>query len=66
MMRQMTILCISILSSLNGLNGLTISHHLTKGREPLQICTRDCFDSGMHLLFPAKAIKFKTKGQEDN
>jgi hypothetical protein len=37
---------------------------LTKGREPLPIY-RDCFDSGMTLIFLAKATNFKMKGQED-
>eukprot|EP00978_Attheya_sp_CCMP212_P017565 scaffold46967_cov52-Attheya_sp.AAC.5 len=37
---------------------------LTKGREPLPIC-RDCYDSGMNLVFSAKATNFKTQGQED-
>jgi hypothetical protein len=37
---------------------------LTKGREPLPIC-RDCFDSGMNLVFSAKGTHFKTKGKED-
>eukprot|EP00978_Attheya_sp_CCMP212_P033842 scaffold138702_cov92-Attheya_sp.AAC.1 len=44
--------------------GLKISCCLTKGREPLPIC-RDCFDSGMNLIFSEKATHFKTKGQED-
>eukprot|EP00978_Attheya_sp_CCMP212_P025557 scaffold82438_cov65-Attheya_sp.AAC.3 len=44
--------------------GLKTARRLTKGREPLSIC-RDCFDSGMHLVFSAKATHFKTKGQED-
>eukprot|EP00978_Attheya_sp_CCMP212_P000572 scaffold1111_cov65-Attheya_sp.AAC.7 len=44
--------------------GLKIARCLTKGREPLPIC-RDCFDSGMNLVFSAKATNFKTKGQED-
>jgi hypothetical protein len=30
----------------------------------LPIC-RDCFDSGINLVFLAKATNFKTKGQED-
>eukprot|EP00978_Attheya_sp_CCMP212_P005850 scaffold13054_cov70-Attheya_sp.AAC.2 len=37
---------------------------LTKGREPLPIY-RGCFDSGMNILFSAKATNFKMKGQED-
>eukprot|EP00978_Attheya_sp_CCMP212_P008213 scaffold19205_cov38-Attheya_sp.AAC.1 len=44
--------------------GLKIARRLTKGREPLPIC-RGCFDSGMNLVFSAKATNFKTKGQED-
>eukprot|EP00978_Attheya_sp_CCMP212_P009170 scaffold21618_cov63-Attheya_sp.AAC.12 len=36
----------------------------TKEREPLPIF-RDCFDSGMHLVFSENATHFKTKGQED-
>eukprot|EP00978_Attheya_sp_CCMP212_P022856 scaffold68916_cov38-Attheya_sp.AAC.1 len=40
--------------------GLKITCLLTKGREPLPIC-RDCFDSGMNLIFSAKATNFKTK-----
>eukprot|EP00978_Attheya_sp_CCMP212_P002420 scaffold4941_cov35-Attheya_sp.AAC.1 len=44
--------------------GLKIAHCLTKGREPLPI-HRDCFDSGMNLVFSAKATNFKTKGQEN-
>eukprot|EP00978_Attheya_sp_CCMP212_P036870 scaffold170229_cov83-Attheya_sp.AAC.1 len=74
MTSHMIILCISILASLNGLNGilmleytkvgLKIARCLTKGREPLPIC-RDCFDSGMNLVFSEKATHFKTKGQED-
>eukprot|EP00978_Attheya_sp_CCMP212_P000725 scaffold1444_cov55-Attheya_sp.AAC.3 len=36
----------------------------TKEREPLPIY-RDCFDSGMNLVFSAKATNFKMKGQED-
>ena len=34
----------------------------TKGKEPLPMC-RDCFDSGMNLVFSAKATHFKRKGQ---
>ena len=37
---------------------------LTKGRKPLPIC-RDCFDSGMNLVFSENATHFKMKGQED-
>ena len=37
---------------------------LTKGREPLPIY-RDYFDSGMNLVFSAKATNFKIKGKED-
>eukprot|EP00978_Attheya_sp_CCMP212_P025999 scaffold84737_cov38-Attheya_sp.AAC.2 len=44
--------------------GLKISCRLTKGRETLPIC-RDCFDSGMNLIFSEKARHFKMKGQED-
>eukprot|EP00978_Attheya_sp_CCMP212_P023667 scaffold72964_cov58-Attheya_sp.AAC.3 len=44
--------------------GLKIARHLTKGREPLPIY-RDCFDSGINLVFSTKATNFKTKGQED-
>eukprot|EP00978_Attheya_sp_CCMP212_P003074 scaffold6256_cov68-Attheya_sp.AAC.1 len=44
--------------------GSKIACRLTKGREPLPIC-RDCFDSGMNLVFSAKATNFKRKGQED-
>jgi hypothetical protein len=36
----------------------------TKGKEPLPMC-RDCFDSGMNLVFSAKATNFKIKGKED-
>eukprot|EP00978_Attheya_sp_CCMP212_P030083 scaffold109502_cov39-Attheya_sp.AAC.1 len=44
--------------------GLKIARHLTKGREPLPIY-RDCFDSGMNLIFSEKTTHFKTKCQED-
>eukprot|EP00978_Attheya_sp_CCMP212_P043022 scaffold273410_cov35-Attheya_sp.AAC.1 len=44
--------------------GLKIARRLTKGREPLPIC-RDCFDSGINLVFSEKVTHFKTKGQED-
>eukprot|EP00978_Attheya_sp_CCMP212_P017457 scaffold46518_cov80-Attheya_sp.AAC.1 len=44
--------------------GLKIAHRLTKGREPFP-SYRDCFDSGVNLVFLAKAANFKTKGQED-
>eukprot|EP00978_Attheya_sp_CCMP212_P021121 scaffold61301_cov45-Attheya_sp.AAC.1 len=44
--------------------GLKIARRLTKGREKLPIY-RACFDSGMNLVFSAKATNFKTKGQED-
>ena len=36
----------------------------TKGKEPMPMC-RDCFDSGMNLVFSAKATNFKIKGKED-
>jgi hypothetical protein len=41
--------------------GLNIAYLLTKGREPLPIC-RDCFDSGMNLVFSAKATISKKTG----
>eukprot|EP00978_Attheya_sp_CCMP212_P031948 scaffold122601_cov50-Attheya_sp.AAC.1 len=44
--------------------GLKIARRLTKGRELLPIY-RYCFDSGMILVFSAKATNFRTKGQED-
>jgi hypothetical protein len=44
--------------------GLKNACHLTRGRELLPIY-RDCFDSGMNLIFSEKATHFKTKGQED-
>eukprot|EP00978_Attheya_sp_CCMP212_P037103 scaffold172901_cov52-Attheya_sp.AAC.1 len=44
--------------------GLKIARSLTKGREPVPIC-KDCFDSGINLVFSEKATHFKTKCQED-
>eukprot|EP00978_Attheya_sp_CCMP212_P017431 scaffold46400_cov56-Attheya_sp.AAC.3 len=45
-----------------GLKNHSLSHK--REGEPLPIY-RDCFDSGMNLVFSAKATNFKTKGQED-